>query len=132
MIALEDEPLFWLAQHPQGLAVGLFADKLPSELTAAQRNRTEFAAATLKHLRQTKDRLPITGLLNEALTLTGYDAVLLGEFMGQRKLANLRKLLEQARAFDQSGALRLADSIAQLSQFVVRQPREPLAATRPT
>ena len=32
MFALADETLFWLAQHPQGLAVGLFADRLPSEL----------------------------------------------------------------------------------------------------
>ena len=55
----------------------------------------------------------------------------LAEFMGQRKLANLRKLLDQARAFDQSGVLGLADFIVQLSQFVVEQPREPLAATNP-
>ena len=51
--------------------------------------------------------------------------------MGQRKLANLRKLLDQARGFDQSGMLGLADFIVQLSQFVVEQPREPLAATNP-
>ena len=51
--------------------------------------------------------------------------------MGQRKLANLRKLVDQARTFDQSGVMGLADFIVQLSQFVVEQPREPLAATNP-
>jgi ATP-dependent helicase/nuclease subunit A len=62
---------------------------------------------------------------------TGYDAALLGEFLGERKLANLRKLIAQARALDRSGVLSLSDFIVQLSQFIVRQPREPLAATHP-
>ena len=100
-------------------------------MTAEDRRRAANAAATLTHLRNCKDRLPIAALLNEALALTGYDAVLLAEFLGERKLANLRKLQDQARAFDQSGTLGLADFIVQLSEFVVNQPREPLAATQP-
>ena len=75
--------------------------------------------------------MSITALLNEALALTGYDAALLAEFMGERKLANLRKLLEQARTFDQSGVFGLADFIVQLSEFVAQMPHEPLAATHP-
>jgi ATP-dependent helicase/nuclease subunit A len=131
MFALTDETLFWLAQHPQGLAAGLFADRLPVELTEVDRRRAQFATATLRHLRDRKDRVSITALLNEAFALTGYDAALLAEFMGERKLANLRKLLEQARAFDESGVFGLADFIVQLSEFVAQLPREPLAATHP-
>jgi ATP-dependent helicase/nuclease subunit A len=91
----------------------------------------EFAAATLRDLRAMKDRLPIAQLIGEALARTGYDAVLLGEFLGQRKLANLRKLIEQARSFDRSGIFTLANFITQLSQFVAQQPDEALAATYP-
>jgi ATP-dependent helicase/nuclease subunit A len=131
MFALTDETLFWLARHPEGLAAGLNSKPLPAEIGADQLRRAEFAAQTLQRLRRSKDRLSITGLLNEALALIGYDATLLAEFMGERKLANLRKLLDQARVFDQSGVLGLADFIVQLSQFVVEQPREPLAATNP-
>jgi ATP-dependent helicase/nuclease subunit A len=131
MFALTDETLFWLAQHSQGLSAGLFVDPLPRELNEADRHRAQFAAATLQHLRERKDRFSITALLNEALALTGYDAALLAEFMGERKLANLRKLLDQARTFDQSGVFGLADFIVQLSEFVVQMPREPLAATHP-
>ncbi len=131
MFALTDETLFWLARDPEGLVAGLNSEPLPAEIGADQRRRAEFAAQTLQRLRRSKDRLSITGLLNEALALTGYDATLLAEFMGQRKLANLRKLLDQARVFDESGVLGLADFIVQLSQFVVEQPREPLAATNP-
>src|SRR5690606_24235785 len=106
LFALSDETLYWLAQHERGLAAGLF-DELPAGLTGEQRRRAEFAARTLAELRGLKDRLPIAALLNEILRRTGYDAALLAEFMGERKLANLRKLIESARGFDQSCVLGL-------------------------
>ena len=57
--------------------------------------------------------------------------MLLAEFLGERKLANLHKLIDQARQFDAAGIFTLADFITQLAQFVARQPDEPLAATKP-
>lgn len=129
--SIEDETLFWLAQHPGGLRCGLFAEELPAELSEPQSRRVQFAATTLTGLRRWKDRLPIAAVIQEALERTGYDAVVLAEFLGERKLANLRKLLEQARSFDRTGAFTLWDFITQLSEFVARQPDEPLAATNP-
>jgi ATP-dependent helicase/nuclease subunit A len=129
MFSLADETLFWLARHPQGLSAGLFAGKLPKQLSENETERARFAAETLQALRALKDRLPIVGLLNEALRRTGYDAVLLAEFLGERKLANLRKLLDQARGFDRAGIFTLADFISQLAEFVSAQPDEALAAT---
>ncbi|NQU24896.1 MAG: PD-(D/E)XK nuclease family protein, partial [Candidatus Nealsonbacteria bacterium] len=129
--SLLDETLYWLAQHPDGLTGGLFADALPEQLDAPQREQVAFAAATLRELRAIKDRLPIARLIDEALARTGYDAVLLAEFLGERKLANLRKLVEGARSFDRSGIFTLSDFITQLSEFVARQPDESLAATCP-
>jgi ATP-dependent helicase/nuclease subunit A len=131
LFSLLDETLFWLARHPGGLSGGLFAEELPTELQTQQRGRVEFAAAVLRELRAIKDRVPTAQLIGEALERTGYDAILLAEFLGERKLANLRKLMEQARSFDRSGIFTLADFITQLSQFVTRQPDEPLAATHP-
>ena len=61
---------------------------------------------------QMKDRLPVARLIQEAMARTGYDAVLLAEFLGERKLANLQKLVEQARSFDRAGIFTLADFIA--------------------
>ncbi|MCC6123942.1 MAG: UvrD-helicase domain-containing protein [Pirellulales bacterium] len=127
---LLDETIFWLARHPQGLHGGLFAEKLPPELDAEQAARAQFAAETLRELRAMKDRLPVARLIRLALDRTAYDAILLAEFLGERKLANLYKLIEQARSFDESGVFSLSDFIAQLSEFVVRQPKEPLAATQ--
>jgi ATP-dependent helicase/nuclease subunit A len=129
--SFSDETLFWIAQHPQGLWAGLTADHLPLEIGDQERNRVAFAAKLLGDLRDRKDRVTIAELINTALARTGYDAVLLGEFLGERKLANLRKIVGQARDFEAGGTMGLSAFIVQLSQFIVRQPREPLAATQP-
>jgi ATP-dependent helicase/nuclease subunit A len=127
---LLDETIFWLGRHPQGLRAGLFSSPLPPELEEEQAARVKFTADTLRELHAMKDRLPIAQLIRLALDRTAYDAILLGEFLGERKLANLYKLIDQARSFDESGVFSLADFITQLSEFVVRQPKEPLAATQ--
>ncbi len=120
--SLLDETIFWLAQHPDGLCEGLFSRPPPAEISKEQKNQVEFAAKTLGELRAMKDRLPVARLIAEAIDRTGYDAVLLAEFLGERKLANLYKLIDQARTFDQSGMFTLADFIAQLSELSQASP----------
>ena len=66
-----------------------------------------------------------------AIERTGYDASLLTEFLGVRKLANLRKLIDMARQFDQSGLFTLADFVDRLRDAVADETHEPLAATHP-
>jgi ATP-dependent helicase/nuclease subunit A len=127
---LFDETIFWLARVPDGLNSGLYSDTLPAQISKDQIPRVKFAAKTLRELRAMKDRVPIALLIGEAIDRTGYDAVLLAEFLGERKLANLYKIVEQARSFDQSGMSVLSDFITQLSEFVATQPDEPLAATQ--
>lgn len=127
--SLADETLFWLVDAGRSLNEGLFSDTLPKELSREERSKVQAAAKTIGYLRSVKDSLPIARLLQEALALTGYDAALLGEFLGERKLANLHKLLEQARAADSGNVLNLDGFIAQLAEFVVREPKEALAAT---
>jgi ATP-dependent helicase/nuclease subunit A len=127
--SLADETIFWLAQHYGGIAGGLFAEKLPESISPEQAERVAAAARTIRRLRACKDRMRICELIELALDLTGYDAALLNEFLGERKLANLLKLQEQARSLERGNLLGLADFITQLAQFVVHQPDEPLAAT---
>jgi ATP-dependent helicase/nuclease subunit A len=127
--SLADETLFWLVETAGSLNDGLFGGSLPKELSAEERLKAKAAAETLQYLRDVKDSLPITTLLREALARTGYDATLLAEFLGERKLANLNKLVEQARTADAGGVLDLDGFIAQLAEFVVREPKEALAAT---
>src|SRR5262249_60639754 len=78
-----------------------------------------------------KDRLPIARLLGEVFADSGYDAATQFEFLAERKLANLWKLQEMARAFDRSGLFGLAEFIDRLGDLVSSQPREEQAATQP-
>jgi ATP-dependent helicase/nuclease subunit A len=132
IFGLADETLFWLARDNGSLA-GAFAPeaKWPTTLEKEQLQRAQQAARILAELRQLKDRLPITDLIRNVLEKTGYDAALAAEFLGERKLANLEKLIEMARVFDRSTTLGLADFIVQLREFVVNEPKESLAATHP-
>ena len=78
-----------------------------------------------------KDQLPVAQLLNRVIADTGYDAALQFEFLGDRKLANLWKLIELARTFDRTGLFGLHEFTARLGDLVARQPREEQAATLP-
>jgi ATP-dependent helicase/nuclease subunit A len=128
--SLGDETLFWLVESGGSLNAGLLAERLPPQLSAEERAKAAAAANTIGALRALKDCVPIATLLGEALDRTGYDAVLLAEFLGERKLANLHKLLERARAAD-AGVTDLDGFITQLAQFIAREPKEALAATLP-
>ena len=129
MFALADETLFWLTEQGGTLGAGLFGDELPDKLTPAERAKTVRAATTLSHLRQQKDQLLVAELLSQAIAATGYDATLLTEFLGQRKWANVQKLIEQARTLDRTRPGDLNGFVMQLSEFVLRAPKEALAAT---
>ncbi len=126
--SLSDETLLFLAQHTGGLAGGLFAPQLSEALEPQDRRKAAFAAQTLRELRAVKNRLPIAELINEIFARTAYDAIVTAEFLGDRKLANLRKLVELARAFDRSGIFTLTAFIEQLGTSVVEQPDEAQAA----
>jgi hypothetical protein len=128
---LSDETLYQLARQPHGLWHGLNDEQAHLTLTAEQRGRVERAARQLNEWRSVKDCLPIAGLLNRAFADSGYDAATQFEFLGDRKLANLWKLIDLARTFDRSGLFGLAEFIARLGDLVRSQPREEQAATQP-
>lgn len=129
--SLSDDTLYWLGQHHAGLAAGLFDTKYRPPIDEEQQRRKERAAGVLLELRSKKDRIAITALIQEALRLTGFDAALLAEFLGERKLANLYKLIDVARRMDAGGMFTLNDFVVQLTEFIAKQPAEPLASTLP-
>ena len=82
-------------------------------------------------MRSKKDRIPLSELLNQAIERTGYDAALLAEFLGRRKLANLKKLVEMARQFDQGDVFTLKDFVTRLQTSVLEETDEEFATTLP-
>ncbi|WP_428308842.1 UvrD-helicase domain-containing protein [Lacipirellula sp.] len=131
LFSLTDETLYWLVERHKSLNGALAAaDRLPAELEAGEAVKVRRAAATINELRLEKDRLLVADLFALAMERTGYDAVLLTEFLGPRKAANIEKLIEQARTLDRSSPGDLPGFITQLSEFVSRAPKEALAATQ--
>ena len=128
---LSDEALFVLGRHPGGLWAGLVDETLEPRLPSDQRERVQRARRSLQRWRSLKDRLPIARLLGEVFADSGYDAATQFEYLGERKLANLWKLLDLARTFDRSGLFGLAEFIDRLGDFVRTQSREEQAATQP-
>ena len=129
MFALTDETLYWLAEQGGTLNGGLFGEELPEALSPAERAKTLRASKTLGELRDQKDQRLVAELLSEAIAATGYDATLQTEFLGRRKWANVQKLVEQARSLDRTRPGDLNGFVTQLSEFVLRAPKEALAAT---
>ncbi len=103
----------------------------PENVPEAQRQGLQHAHAVLADLHQAKDRVSVSELILRALRQTGYEAALLADFLGQRKLANLHKLLDMARAADATGGMTLADFVYQLESLVAQEPEEPSAALHP-
>ncbi len=125
--SLSDDAIVALGHSP----ARALAAAPPAHLSDEQQELVRFAGAVLGELREKKDRLSIAQLLNLAIDRSGYDAALLTEFLGARKLANLRKLVDMARQFDQSGLFTLADFVNRLRDAVADETHEPLAATHP-
>lgn len=127
---LSDDAVFAVWRTEQDLWKGLQGEP-PVELPENQQEDVRRAGRVLKTLLDRRDRMRIAPLLRLALDLTGYDAALLTEFLGRRKLANLQKLLEMARGFDQVGVFGLEEFVEQLNTAVLEETDEELAATHP-
>lgn len=103
----------------------------PAFLSEEQRWRITFARDILAELRSKKDRLPLSKLLALAVERTGYDAALLTEHLGSRKVANLRKLMDMAQEFDRAELFTLKDFVERLQTSVIEETDEEFATTLP-
>ena len=103
----------------------------PAFLSDEQRWRITFARDVLAELRSLKDRIPLSKLLALAVERTGYDAALLTEHLGSRKVANLRKLIDMAHEFDRAELFTLKDFVERLNTSVIEETDEEFATTLP-
>jgi len=128
--AVSDDGLYWLATTGAGdLARNFEGGARIEALSAADRPKVARAHRLLTGWRSLKDRLPMAALIGRALEESGYEAALLGEYLGARKRANVRKLVRLARRYDRQGGFTLADFVARLRADQRKPPREEQAAT---
>ncbi|MFO0925730.1 MAG: 3'-5' exonuclease [Gemmataceae bacterium] len=129
---LSDETLFILSRCRAACGRRLADPATLAQLPHGQAEATRRAGENLRHWRSLKDRLPIARLIPAVLAESGYDAAVRMEFLGDRKLANLWKLIDLARTFDRlQGLFGLAEFIGWLGDLVAAQPRENEQAARP-
>jgi ATP-dependent helicase/nuclease subunit A len=72
----------------------------PAPLDRAQAGRIAAVGALLETERQQAERTPVDVLLERAVAATGYDLAILARDGGERRFANLRKLMRLARAYE--------------------------------
>jgi ATP-dependent helicase/nuclease subunit A len=127
---LSDAALFWLTRPSAGrLTDGILRTGDIVQLSERDRALTARAVRLLGRWRTLKDRIPLDSLLDLILDESGFEAALVCEFLGARKLANLRKLVRLARNFDRQQGFTLADLVARLQADLDSLPREEQAAT---
>ena len=74
----------------------------PGALPEEERTRLEAFARFFAAERPSAERLPAEALLERAIVATGYDLAVLARAGGERRLANLRKLMRLAREYERS------------------------------
>ncbi|MCA9242081.1 MAG: UvrD-helicase domain-containing protein [Planctomycetales bacterium] len=127
--SLFDETLLWMVRSAGSLNAAIARKGAVEGLDSEQQRRVDHARSVIAELRATKGSATTAQVIRTALDRTAYDAALLAEFLGERKLANLEKIVEQARVADQTRPGDVDAFVRQLSEFIARQPKEALAAT---
>lgn len=128
--SLSDDTLYSIVRNAETLSAAMLTAP-PEELQPRQKRQVLYAQKVLSELLSKKDRLSLVDLLNLALERTGYDAALLNEFLGDRKIANLRKMIELARNYESTGLFTLKDFVQSIKDSILEESKEELAATLP-
>jgi len=113
---------------PSNLAA-VFAPASEPDFGWLEHERAEALAAwhVLHELRLARGRCSITALIEFALELTGFEAVMIAADPSRQRAANLRRLLELARTFEAHQFFTFHDFVAYLRRLVDEEPREPQA-----
>jgi ATP-dependent exoDNAse (exonuclease V) beta subunit len=101
------------------LTDGTVLDGIPEP----QARQLRFAHELLVSLHREKDALGPAAIIERVLEQTGYQAVLLSQFHGRRKLGNVLQLLDAARSSQATGKISLADFIRRYDEYVTDQSR---------
>ena len=123
MFGLSDEVLYLMSQSGSIAGAMENPDRVEG-LSELERNQLKRSAAVLNDLRRRRNGFGLARLVQEVIERTGLDAVVLGQFMGHQKLANLEKLIDQARSFESSSHFTLDDFIEYMDEFVRGEARE--------
>ena len=121
MFALSDETLLRLRTPPARGTLWRALCQADVECADAERGAVRAAREVLLRLRQQVGRVSAADLIIEALGETGYAATLMRLPHGERRVANVEKFIEQARAL---ASTTLAELVERIGQMQFREARE--------
>jgi ATP-dependent helicase/nuclease subunit A len=134
LFGISDETLYWLRQYAEmrsrgvlehhPLLSGLLDYQGAWGLSPEQLPLVAKAAEALVHLLEQRNRVPLADLLEDILSATNYEAIQATFYDGHQRVANLRKLVELARGFEERGPHFLRDFIHFVAQFTEMETRE--------
>ena len=120
MFAISDETLLRLRlDQQQSLWRSLFDDSIA--VARDQKEAVEFAREALTSLRALVGRLSPAEIVTAAVRETGYLATLSALPHGDRRVANVEKMIEQTRAL---ATMTLSDVVVRLKELKFREARE--------
>ena len=136
LVGVSDETLYRLFKgvkpEERPLAIAGISNRyseVKSEITAADSYNIYYFINLLKQLRDKKDRLSPAELIERILAMTHYNSIMLTTFLGEQKVANVRKLIELSRTYSRGETSLLRDFIAYLFKLVNEDSIEPEAHT---
>jgi ATP-dependent exoDNAse (exonuclease V) beta subunit len=106
-------------------------DRLASDLPSAESDRLTAFVARFREERVAAARVSLETLIDRVVTRTGYDRAVLAMPAGERRMANVRKLMRMAREFEaeQGRDLRgFIDLVAERDLTAAREGEAPLEA----
>ena len=127
LFGLSDATLERLAAPPATLTWRFTSDEPFGDLEDAESSRAGAARDLLRDLRLAHARVPVSELLARVVDATRLEAVLLGQFHGLQKVANVRKLIACARVLEEDRFVGAAEFVARARRFLDGESREPEA-----
>jgi len=130
LFQISDETLFWLAHHTKGenektpLADGIWAFSSFPEIPENEKRKLEFFKNLFERFLEEKEKSKISELLEKMLKLTSYDLYVLKLRQGERRYANLRKLVELARELESKRPVHLGDFVRFIKGLETQEVRE--------
>ena len=123
LVALSDDALFWLARsaksnNHEAPLFGAFASlNVIKEISSEDRVKLLRFLKLLEELRQQKEALTISGLLEKILKETFYEAKALTRVDGRQMVANILKLISIAESVEEKNIAGVQDFIRLVKHF---------------
>ncbi|MFO7945781.1 MAG: UvrD-helicase domain-containing protein, partial [Armatimonadota bacterium] len=109
LFGFDDNELYRVARAGETLfeglktvATGEFASEYPADADETV-SRVHWTVGKLERFRMLSGILPLSRLLDRIIDETGYSGAMAAQFGGERRIANIRKLVDVSRGFERDG-----------------------------